>query len=109
MAVSVCPMGTASVPADRVWRVLTRLERYGDWLDGRVMGVAPPGPARAGQRVEMEAPAFGRHWPVHITVDELDPARRWLRLRVQLPFGVVNEERVALSEVGEGRTLVRFE
>jgi hypothetical protein len=109
MAVSVCPIGIASVPADRVWQVLTTPERYGDWVDGRVVAVVPPGPARAGQRVEMEAPAFARHWPVHITLEELDPGRRWLRLRVELPFGVVNHERVALSDAEGGRTLVRFD
>jgi hypothetical protein len=109
MAITVCPVATASVPTDRVWQVLTAPEHFADWIDGRVVAVVPPGAAQPGQRVDLESPAFGRRWPVRITVEDLDPGRTWIRLRVELPFGVVNEERVALADVEGGRTLVRFD
>jgi hypothetical protein len=108
LIVNVCPAAATSAPADRVWRVLTTPERFGEWLDATFVSASPPGLASAGQRVEMTSRALGRRWPVAIEVVEMDPRSRWLELRVRLPFGVVNEERVTLTETEAGGTLVRF-
>ena len=106
--VNVCPSGTATVASERVWQVLAAPERYGEWVDAEVLEVSPPGPAQPGQRIRLSAPAFGLRFKVFIDVEGLDPERRWIALRVHLPFGVVNAERVTLTEVAADRTLVRF-
>jgi ligand-binding SRPBCC domain-containing protein len=63
---------------------------------------------RAEQKIWLEAPEFGRRWPVTIDVGEIDPGRRWIDLRVSLPFGMVNREHITLTETEAGGTLVRF-
>ena len=43
-----------------------------------------------------------------IDVGGVDPGRGWIDLTAHLPFGLVNHEHITLSEVEEGRTLLRF-
>jgi ligand-binding SRPBCC domain-containing protein len=108
MSVTVCPSGFAAAPADGVWQVLTTPERFGDWQDARVVAVRPSGPVVAGQQVDLTAGWLGIRLPVRIDVDAVDQHRRWLQLRVHLPLGIVNYERVTLTETAPDRTLVRF-
>jgi ligand-binding SRPBCC domain-containing protein len=108
MIVNVCPAAVTSALPDRVWSVLTTPERLGEWADAEFVRAEPTGPMRAGQKIWLEAPEFGRRWPVTIDVGELDPGRRWIDLRVRLPFGVVNHEHITLAETEAGGTLVRF-
>ncbi len=58
--------------------------------------------------IRLEAPSFGRRWPVTIEVGDMDPQSRWIDFRVSLPFGVVNEEHITLIATEEGGTGVRF-
>jgi ligand-binding SRPBCC domain-containing protein len=106
--VNVCPAAVTSAPPDRVWRVLTTLERFGDWNDATFVSADPPGPIERGQVIHLTAPALGRKWPVTIEVGEFDPNKRWIDLLVSLPFGVHNHERVTLTQTDAGGTLVRF-
>ncbi len=108
MSVSVCPAGIADAPPDRVWEVLATPERFGEWSDAEFVSARPSGAMRPGQLIELSAQVFGRPWPVSIDIDAVDPDARWVELRAHLPFGVVNHERVALTEMDGGRTLVRF-
>jgi uncharacterized protein YndB with AHSA1/START domain len=108
MILNVCPSGVASAPPQRVWEVLTTPQRFGEWMDAKVLTIHPPGAAQAGQRIELVAPSFGRRWPVSIDVEAVDPQHRWLELTARTPFGVVNHERVTLTEVDSGHTLIRF-
>jgi ligand-binding SRPBCC domain-containing protein len=108
MIVNICPSGIAAAPTRQVWQVLTTPDRFGEWLDAEVVAVHPPGRAVAGQRIELGATSFGRRWRVPIDVDGVDPDRRWIELRVRLPFGMVNHERVTLTQVDADHTLVRF-
>ena len=108
MVVNVCPAAVTTAPPERVWRVLTTPERFGEWLDAAFVSAEPPGPAKAGQRVKLTAPSLGPRWPVMIEVVDLDPQSRWIDLRAHLPFGIVNHERVTLAETEAGGTLVRF-
>ena len=53
--------------------------------------------------------AFGHRFPpVTIDVLEVDPERHLLHLRVDLPFGLVNDETITVAPMDGGRTLVRF-
>jgi ligand-binding SRPBCC domain-containing protein len=106
--VNVCPSGIAQAPAERVWQMISTPERYGEWVDATVVAVQPPGPAAAGQHVELTTPFLGRRWPFSIDVVSLDANRRWIDLRVRLPFGVVNDEHLTLTDWGASGTLVRF-
>ena len=108
MIVNVCPAAVTSASPDRIWKVLTTPERFGDWLDARFVSANPPGPAIPGQTIQLAAPSLGRTWPVALEVVDMDPAKRWIDLLVHLPFGVDNHERVTLTETKEGGTLVRF-
>ena len=108
MIVNVCPSGIAQVPPERVWQVISTPERYGEWVDAKVVAVHPAGPAVRGQRIELTTPFLGRQWPISIDVVGVDPNQRWIDLRVRLPFGVTNDEHLTLSEGSAGGTLVRF-
>lgn len=108
MIVNVCPAAVTSASPERVWRVVTATDRYGDWVDARFVSAEPPGDATTGQRIHMAAPAFGREWPVTIDVKGVDAGRRWIDLVVDLPFGVINEEHLTLTERPDGGTLIRF-
>jgi ligand-binding SRPBCC domain-containing protein len=108
MIVNVCPAATTSAPPDRIWRMLTASEGYGDWMDAEFVSASPPGAVEAGQQIRLAAPSLGRRWPVTLEVKGVDPDRRWLDLRIDLPFGIVNDEHVTLTETRSGGTLVRF-
>jgi ligand-binding SRPBCC domain-containing protein len=108
MVVNVCPAAVTSAPPDRVWRVLTTFEHFGEWNDATLVSAEPPGPVKPGQKIHLAAPSLGRKWPVTIEVHEIDPQSRWIDLLVHLPFGVDNHEHLTLTEAKEGGTLVRF-
>ena len=108
MIVNVCPSGVASAPRQGVWEVLTTPERFGEWVDANVVSVHPPGPARAEQRIELVAPRFGLRWRVSIEIEGLDPEGGWIELTACTPFSVVNHERITLTDVDRGHTLIRF-
>jgi uncharacterized protein YndB with AHSA1/START domain len=109
MVVNVCPAAVTSAPPDRVWRVLTTFEHFGEWNDATFVSAEPPGPVKPGQKIHLAAPSLGRKWPVTIEVHEIDPQSRWIDLLVHLPFGVDNHEHLTLTETKEGGTLVRFD
>jgi hypothetical protein len=106
--VNVCPAANSVAPPDRFWEVLTATERLGEWVDGRVVAVAPPGRACPGQVIDMATSELGREWPLRIEVGKMDRGRRWIDFFVRLPFGVTNEEHLTLTERPDGGTLVRF-
>jgi len=108
MVVNVCPAATTSATPDRVWRLLTTPERFGEWNDATFVSAEPPGPITSGQTIHLTSPALGRKWPVTIDVREMDSQSRWIDLLVRLPFGIENHEHVTLTQTKEGGTLVRF-
>jgi hypothetical protein len=108
MVVNVCPAAVTNATPSRVWGVLTATDRLGEWVDASLVSAEPPGPIQVGQRILMSAPALGRRWPVEIDVAGIDPQSSRIDFRVRLPFGVVNHERVTLTEKETGGTLVRF-
>jgi len=107
-SVSVCPSAVVDAPVERVWALFTSPEGFDTWVDATLVAAEPEGPARPGQRLRLAARAFGRDLPVTIDVLEVDAERRRLRLLVDLPLGLVNDETVTMTDLGGGRTLVRF-
>jgi uncharacterized protein YndB with AHSA1/START domain len=108
MVVNVCPAGIAKASPDRVWSIVSNPSRFPEWLDVTLAAGAPSGPPTPGQVFKFETRELGRSWPVDIEVKGLDPNRRWIDLRVNLPLGVVNDEHVTLTPADDGGTLVRF-
>ncbi len=108
MVVNVCPAGVARATPERLWAIISNPARFGDWLDVTLSSAAPPGAVVAGRLYRFETRELGRTWPVDIEVTGVDPAHRWIDLRVRLPFGIVNDEHVTLSPTAGGDTLVRF-
>jgi len=83
-------------------------DRYSDWTDARFVSAIPPGPATRGQVVLFAAPFLGRALRFTITIQDLDPNRRWIDMLARFPFGIDNHEHLTLTETREGGTLVRF-
>ena len=108
MIVNVCPAAVSSAPPDRIWSVLTVPERVHEWNDAIYLGAEPPGPMTPGQVIHLVAPGFGRRWPVRFDVRDVDRGKRWVDVDIYLPLGIVNHERITLTETPAGGTLVRF-
>jgi uncharacterized protein YndB with AHSA1/START domain len=106
--INICPAAVTPASPDRVWRLLTTPERFGEWLDATFVSANPPGSATPSQTIHLWAPSLGRRWPVSIDVVDVDPQSRWIDLLAHLPFGIDNHEHVTLTETKEGGTLVRF-
>jgi uncharacterized protein YndB with AHSA1/START domain len=105
---SVCPSAIVEAPVDRVWDLVTRPEGFDLWTDARLVSADPDGRASAGQELHLVTRALGWSFAVGISVRDVDPERHRVGLLVALPFGVVNDQVMTLTEAGEGRTLVRF-
>ena len=108
VVVNVCPAAVTRATPDRVWQVITETERLGEWVGATFVSAHPPGPARPGQVVNLQARGFGRAWPVTIEVGQMDAARRWIDLLARLPLGLENHEHLTLTETPGGGTLIRF-
>src|SRR5215469_14579690 len=106
--VSVCPSALVQAPVDRVWELVTRPEGFDLWPDAALVVAEPHGPACPGQELHLVTRALGWSFAVRISVREVDPEHRRLHFLVSLPFGIVNDEVMTLTEAGVGRTLVRF-
>lgn len=108
MIVNVCPAAVTSASPDRVWQVITKLERDKEWLDVKVVSADPPGPMAPGQTIKLSGPFLTRAFPVIFQIGDMDPERRWVDILVHLPFGIDNHERLTLTPTEEGGTLIRF-
>jgi uncharacterized protein YndB with AHSA1/START domain len=106
--VNVCPAAVTSASPERVWQVITNLERGDEWLDARVLSAEPPGPMTSGQTINLSAPSLGREFAVTMEVRDLDPHHLWVDLVVHLPFGIDNHEHLTLTKTEDGGTLLRF-
>jgi hypothetical protein len=108
MAVYICPAAVVAAPCARVWEVLMNLPANAGWLDAEVQSVEPPGSLRPGQTLRLSARGLGRQWPVTMTIDEVGEARQVIALRVALPLGILNRERISCSPVSETTCRVQF-
>jgi uncharacterized protein YndB with AHSA1/START domain len=105
MAVVACPTAVVSASIDSVWALLTDPDRYRRWAGAELVRATPPGPVRQGQVMEFRARELGIAFRVRMDVGKPEPPRL-LPLRVQLPFGIVNNEHVVLMPLDPTRTRV---
>jgi Polyketide cyclase / dehydrase and lipid transport len=106
VTVTACPAATIAAPIERVWALLVDPRAWNDWSGVRFEAAEPDGPLHAGQRWRFAASAFGRSWPVHVTVTVTGitcepPERRSLDVDVATPLGIVNHEHVTVSSVAD--------
>jgi hypothetical protein len=108
VVVNVCPVAVTKASPERVWQVITTLERDEEWLDVKVVSSDPPGPMTPGQTIKLSGPILGRKFLLTMQVGDMDPQRSWVDILVRLPFGIDNHEHLTLTATEEGGTLIRF-
>jgi hypothetical protein len=106
--VNVCPAAVTKASAERVWSVITTLERGEEWLDVKVDSSQPPGAMTPGQIIKLGGPVLGLKFYLTMEVGDMDPQRGWIDLLAHLPFGIDNHEHLTLTATPEGGTLIRF-
>jgi hypothetical protein len=108
MSMSVCPVATIAAPVERIWALLVDPRGFGQWVDGTVAAVEPPGPATTGQTVTISTAALGRRWMVPISIEQVDAERRQIGFRVRLPFGVTEHSRMTCTSLDARSCRVSF-
>jgi hypothetical protein len=103
-----CPTAVVDAPADLVWALLVDPAGWGSVFDVRVASVDPPGPAVVGQRVCVETGPRIFHLKVGLRVIAIDPDHRRLRLDIKLPFGLIVDEDLRCTPVGDTRSRVDY-
>jgi hypothetical protein len=108
MGIYVCPAAVVAAPCAKVWEVLTNLPADARWIDAEVERVEPPGTLQGGQTIRLSASGLGRQWPVTMYIDEVDAARLMIAMRVALPLGIVNRERISCAPISTSACRVQF-
>ena len=108
MSVSVCPIAVVQAPAEHVWALLADPARFDLWWEARTVSITPPGPAQPGQAVVAVAHGLGHDWPVHFTVNAVDPVHHALDLNTRLPFGISLHNHLTVMQVDVGASRVTF-
>jgi ligand-binding SRPBCC domain-containing protein len=105
MSVSVCPIAIVNAPPERIWALLSEPASYAVWWDADTRTITPSGPAQPGQTILAQTRGLGLKWPVRISVNAVDAARRAIDLTARLPLGITvyNHITVAPAEGGAGR------
>jgi len=102
MSLYVCPADTVDAPVETVWSLLSDPASYGNWADAHIDDVAPPGPAQAGQVVQMTARALAIPLRVRFDIERADPVAHDLAFRATFPLGIRLQEQISVRPVGEG-------
>jgi uncharacterized protein YndB with AHSA1/START domain len=105
MALIVCPTTVVDAPIERVWDLLTDPDSYRGWTGAELVRASPPGRVREGQVLDFRTRELGIGFRVRMDVGKPEPPRL-LPLRVQMPFGIVNDERITLAPLDPVHTRV---
>ncbi len=103
---SVCPSGVVNAPVAAVWSFLSEPRRFDLWWDAKVDRVEPEGPMAAGQRIFASTRELGRRFALIFDVEEVTPNR--LRLRAQMPFGIVDHVTLTVAPLDERTSRLTF-
>ncbi len=103
----MCPIALVNAPIDIVWQFLAAPAEYAAWTDAEFIRAEPSTAAVEGQKIFFRTRAVGRWWPVVMEVGAVDPPRV-LELRVLLPLGIVNSERITVLPLSGRETRVSF-
>ena len=105
MALLVCPVPVVNAPIERVWEVLTDPDSYRRWSGAELVRASPPGPVREGQVLDFRTREFGIAFRVRMDIGSPEPPGL-LPMRVHMPFGIVNDERITLAPLDPLHTRV---
>jgi len=105
MALIVCPTTVVNASIERVWALLTDADSYLRWTDAELVHASPPGPAREGQVLDFRTHELGIRFRVRMDVGKPEPPRL-LPIRVHMPFGIENDERITLTPIDPVHTRV---
>ncbi len=108
MPLNVCPADVVHAPAELVWRFLADPAGYGGFWDMTVERVDPPGTARAGQRFTAWTRELCRRFHIAGQIVEVNADRREIVFRMQLPFGVVGDNRMSCAPMDARTCMLRF-
>jgi hypothetical protein len=108
MGFSVCPAAAVEAPLDVVWELASSPQGYRRWWPAEVDPGGTDSLARPGQIITVSSRALGRRWRVNLRVEMVDPPRHQIRLRVALPFGMVEYTHVSCAAVDDVTTRVQY-
>jgi uncharacterized protein YndB with AHSA1/START domain len=98
----VCPSDVVQAPAERVWQLLVEPLELARWT-GTKLAQGPGRALRPGDLLVLRA------GPLHARFEVLDAEPpQSLGLRVRLPFGIVNHERIQITRAGSSTCRVTF-
>jgi hypothetical protein len=103
-----CPTDIVNAPIDVVWGLLTEPSRWGEFYDVRILSVAPPGPAAAGQVVLAESGPRILRLRISFTFQRVDAERHELAFDVRMPFGLNVREDLDCRPVDRERCRVNY-
>jgi uncharacterized protein YndB with AHSA1/START domain len=107
MSIITCPTDIVDVPVARVWRLVSDPAALARWSGSKLrVGPSHPSPLQSGDQLVLGA-GLGGLFRVELDVLEVDaPAK--LRVDVQLPLGVVNDETLVITEISPSSCRVTF-
>jgi hypothetical protein len=106
--VASCPTDIVNAPLEVVWGLLTEPSRWGEFYDVRILSLAPPGPAVAGQVVLGESGPRIFRLRISFTFRRVDVERHELAFDVRMPLGVTVREDLDCRPVDRDRCRVNY-
>lgn len=100
-----CPTDLVRAPAERVWPLIALPTGLARWTETSILE-GPDRELRAGDRLVL-GPRRARRMQVIFDVRDVVPARR-LAVRVQLPFGITNDEVIEMTPTSADACRVTF-
>ena len=107
MSLYVCPAAEVEAPLEVVWELLQPIH-FQEWIDGEVDRVIPPGPAMAGQTIDLRSKAFGRYWQAALTIESVDAEKHQLGMRGVFPFGIQMTEHISCARLDASTCRVQY-
>lgn len=101
-----CPFAIVNASAEKVWELLLNPEGWGGFFDMKVKQVTPSGKAKVGSRVIGITTILGLKLVGEFA--EINVAKGELRLKMDLPFGLHNDERIEISPLAKSRCMVKY-
>jgi hypothetical protein len=108
VAYASCPTAIINAPVEIVWSILTDPQGWSDFFDVRSVSVQPPGSAAVGQTISAASGPRVLRLKLKIRFAEVDPAKYFLGLDVQLPFGITVREELSCVRLDQDKCRVTY-
>jgi len=104
--VNVCPTDRVEAPVEIVWELLMDPAGYGGFWEMTVARVEPEGPASVGQRIY--AWLLCPWLRLDGEILEVDAVRHVIRFHMTMPFGMVGDERISVTQIDAGSCMLSY-